>query len=269
MLGGVSSYTLRLSEVELGRYRMMAEAARLAEADLWAAAGIRPGARVADVGCGPGAALAVMAREVGPDGHVSGVDGDPEAVSHAQAAVDAQGFDNADVRVGAADATGLEPGAFDVAVMRHVLAHNGGAEQRIVDHLATLVRPGGAVYLVDVDLTALRFRPASATLDEMSATYVEFHRRLGNDPQVGVALAEMIQSAGLEVETYRGWYTIMEAPPGVRPPSWAARDAMVAQGVATADDVARWGAVLDELDTAMPRPRIFAPTFVAIGRRRG
>lgn len=267
MLGGVSSYTLRLSEIELGRYRMMAEAARLAEADLWAAAGIGPGARVADVGCGPGAALTVMAREVGADGHVSGVDGDPEAVSHAQAAIDAQGLDNADVRVGAADATGLEPGAYDVAVMRHVLAHNGGAEQRIVEHLATLVRPGGAVYLVDVDLTALRVRPQDPVLEEMSATYCEFHRHLGNDPQVGVGLAELITAAGLDVDTYRGWYTIMEAPPGVRPPSWAARDAMVDSGVATADDVARWGAALDELDSVMPRPRIFAPTFVAVGRR--
>jgi len=267
MFVSMSTYTLRLSEVELGRYRMMAEAARLTEADLWAGAGIVPGARVADVGCGPGAALAVMGRVVGPDGRVSGVDGDPEAVSHARAAIDAEGLGNADVRVGTADATGLEPGTFDVAVMRHVLAHNGGAEQRIVDHLATLIRPGGAVYLVDVDLTGLRIRPTNPTIEEMASTYVEFHRRLGNDPQVGVALAGMILAAGLAVETYRGWYTIMEAPPGVRPPSWAARDAMVAQGVATADDVARWGAVLDAVDAAMPRPRIFAPTFVAIGRR--
>ena len=98
----------------------------------------------------------------------------------------------------------------------------------------------------------------------MASTYVEFHRRLGNDPQVGVALAEMILAGGLEVETYRGWYTIMEAPPGVRPPSWAARDAMVSQGVATADDVARWGRCSTGMDEAMPRPRIFAPTFVAI-----
>ena len=267
MLGTVASYTLRLSEVELGRYRMMAEAARLAEADLWASAGIRPGARVADVGCGPGAALAVMAREVGPDGHVSGVDADPEAVSHAQAAIDAEGLEQADVRVGAADATGLEPGAFDVAVMRHVLAHNGGDEQRIVDHLATLVRPHGTVYLVDVDLTALRIRPTDETIEEILAAYVEFHRRIGNDPQLGVELADLITAAGLDVLIYRGWYTIMEAPPGVRPPPWAARDAMVADGVVTAEDVARWGAVLDELDTALPRPRIFAPTFVAIGRR--
>jgi hypothetical protein len=75
-----------------------------------------------------------------------------------------------------------------VAVKRHVLAHNGGAEQRIVDHLATLIRTGGAVYLVDVDLTGLRIRPTNPTIEEM---------------------------------TDRGGYTIMEAPPGVRPPSVA------------------------------------------------
>ena len=263
----VSSYALRLSEAELGRYRMMAEAARLAEADLWASAGIRPGGRVVDVGCGPGATLVVLAREVGPDGHVSGVDADPEAVSHAQAAIDAQGLEQADARIGTAEATGLPPDSFDVAVMRHVLAHNGGAEQRIVDHLATLVRPGGAVYLVDVDLTAMRVRPLPDELADLLRLYPEFHRGRGNDPQVGTRLGELVTAAGLDLETYRGWYTIMELPPGMRPPPWAAREAMVEQGVATTADVARWGAALEDLDTVIPRPRMFAPTFVAIGRR--
>lgn len=66
---------------------------------------------------------------------------------------------NADVRRGQATDTGLGADSFDVAVLRHVLAHNGGTEQAIVDHLAALVRPGGAVYLVDVDLTAPAERP--------------------------------------------------------------------------------------------------------------
>jgi len=35
------------------RYRYMAEAARQSEQDLWQAAGITPGATVADIGCGP------------------------------------------------------------------------------------------------------------------------------------------------------------------------------------------------------------------------
>lgn len=36
--------------------------------------------------------------------------------------------ENADVRLGRADATGREAAAFETVVMRHVLAHNGGSD---------------------------------------------------------------------------------------------------------------------------------------------
>ena len=52
--GGASGYALTLGEDEVRRYRYMAEAARQSEQDLWQAAGITPGATVADIGCGPG-----------------------------------------------------------------------------------------------------------------------------------------------------------------------------------------------------------------------
>jgi len=51
----VSEYSLALSDAEIERYRLMARAAEQRERDLWAAAGAVPGARIADVGCGPGA----------------------------------------------------------------------------------------------------------------------------------------------------------------------------------------------------------------------
>jgi len=47
-------YTYQLSEAELGRYRAMAAGALASEETLWTAAGIVPGARVVDLGCGPG-----------------------------------------------------------------------------------------------------------------------------------------------------------------------------------------------------------------------
>src|SRR5689334_11501862 len=78
-------YALALDPAELARYRLMAERARTAEAELWRMAGVRPGARVADVGCGPGALLPLLAAEVAPDGEVVGVDGDPGAVAAATA----------------------------------------------------------------------------------------------------------------------------------------------------------------------------------------
>ena len=263
----MSDYALVLSDEEVARYRMMAALARADEADAWQSAGIVTGASVADVGCGPGATLLEMAEVVGPTGSVVGVDAEPQAVATARALIARSGVGNATAVTGAADSTGLAEGGFDVAVMRHVLAHNGGREEAIVAHLARLVRPGGCVYLVDTDMTAMRTRGTGADLLDMTERYIEFHRSRGNDPQIGLRLGELLDSAGLDVLDHRGWYTVMPAPQGMRPPPWAAREAMVAAGLATQRDVDRWQRALEALDTQEKRPVWFAPFFTAVGRR--
>jgi len=260
----MSEYALRLDAGEVARYRMMAEAARGAEAAEWAAAGIGPGARVADVGCGPGAVLTLLAKAVGAEGRAVGVDAEPSTVAHAAGEV--AGLPQAEVREGRAEATGLDPGSFDVVMCRHVLAHNGPREAEIVAHLAGLARPGGTVYLVDVDLTAARFVPTDTGFDLIDR-YREFHAAQGNDLQVGVRLGALLEGAGLTVEAFRCSNDVMRLPPGMRPPVWAARHAMLAAGVITEADVARWEAAFVDLDAMLPRPWVFIPVFVAIGRR--
>ena len=263
----MADYTLVVSEAEVERYRMMAAAAAATEAGAWAQAGIVAGARVVDVGCGPAATSVELAKAVAPGGHVVGVERDPQARAAAEQVLAAAGLDSVEVVAGEATATGVEPGSVDVAVLRHVLAHNGGQEQAIVDHLASLVRPGGSVYLVDVDLTAIRVVGGDEDLSDLLEKYAEFHRRLGNDPTVGLRLRSLLETAGLETLRYDGRYTIVEVPPGLRPPAWAARDAMVESGVVTRADVDRWGAALQRGDAAPSRGTMFAPTFLAIGRR--
>jgi SAM-dependent methyltransferase len=81
---GTAGYSLQLSDQERMRYRMMAASAADNEAAEWSAAGIGPGARVADVGCGPGAVLRLLADRVGPGGRAVGIDADPAAVSMAR-----------------------------------------------------------------------------------------------------------------------------------------------------------------------------------------
>lgn len=164
----MSDYALALSDAEVARYRRMAENAHRREAAQWAAAGIVPGAIVADVGCGPGAVSTLTAALVAPGGQVWAVDQNPEAVATVERLAATLGLDNVRCRTGTATASGLEPGTFDVVVMRHVLAHNGGREQEIVDHLASLLKPGGCLYLVDVEQRALRARPPLAELDDMA-----------------------------------------------------------------------------------------------------
>ena len=139
----------------------------------------RAGRRVADVGCGPGAMLPALSAAVGPAGRVQAVDADPAAVAAARALVAAAGLANVSVAEARADHTGVEPGSVDVVMLRHVLAHNGGAEDAIVGHLATLVRPGGCVYLVDADGTAMRVLPEHADLADLAERYAGFRAARG------------------------------------------------------------------------------------------
>jgi len=69
-----SSYVLGHADVEIRRLLLQA---RLYDNDTERAlhrAGLRPGMRVLDVGCGPGDVSFVAARLVGPGGNVLGVD---------------------------------------------------------------------------------------------------------------------------------------------------------------------------------------------------
>jgi SAM-dependent methyltransferase len=261
---GPASYSLKLSDQELLRYHLMAASAADHEAAEWSAAGIVPGARVADVGCGPGALLRLLAERVGADGQAVGVDADPSAV--AMARQQTADLPQARVQVGRADATGLEPGAWDVVMCRHVLAHNGGREALIVAHLASLAASGGCVYLVDADTLALRYMASEPELEGLQQRYRDFHRAKGNDLSVGMRLGDLLTDAGLTVERYACRAPVLRVPPGMRPPSWAARDDMVAAGFATEADIKRWEEAFTRLDIAERRPWIFPANFVAIGR---
>ena len=264
----MTGYALQLDPGELARYRSMGAQARDQEAGLWATAGIVPGAHVADLGCGPGGTLVAMAELVGPAGSVVGVDGDPAAVDAAGQLIASVGLANATARAGEVTATGLEPASVDVAVLRHVLAHNGPTEQAIVDHAASLLRPGGCAYLADIDFSTHRTWPDDGILERMWRPYQEFHARRGNDLRVGLRLGDLLEGAGLEVVSHGGVIAALRPPPaGLWGPPWAAREAMRAAGLVTEAEIAEWRVVLEARDALAVRPTRFFPLFIAIGRR--
>ncbi|MFC4498091.1 MULTISPECIES: class I SAM-dependent methyltransferase [Streptomyces] len=263
----MADYSLTLDDSEIARYRLMADVAERREHDLWTTAGAVPGARIADVGCGPGAIAVRLAALAAPDGAVAAVDRDGDALAVASALTARVGVPVRTSR-GSADATGLDAGTFDLVMLRHVLAHNGGREQSIVDHLATLARPGGGtVYLADIDANSFRLRGAPAAYDEMDDRYRELHRRLGNDLTVGTRLDELLTAAGLEVVAFEGHINVLTPPPGMRGPAWAARETLLAEGLATPDDIARWDDAFRRVEHDTSALRFFGATFVAVGRR--
>jgi SAM-dependent methyltransferase len=263
----VSGYGLELDDTEHARLRAQAAGVHLEDGDLWPLAGVVPGADVVDLGCGPAAVMLELLPLVGTAGTLTGVDFDPRMVERGRAAIASAGADNVEIREGTAEESGLPAESFDTAIVRMVLIHNGGKEQAIVDHAASLVRPGGRVLLSDLDSTMIRHSPPTAPISELHERYQAYQRVRGNDPGIGTRLPELLESAGLEVEAFRASCRPRLRGAGQRGPSWAARRAMVEAGVATEDDLERWGHEFEELDAQAKQPWITGCVFKAVGRR--
>ena len=123
------------------------------------------------------------------------------------------------------------------------------------------------MYLVDADGTAVRTLPEHADLTDLNDRYWAFRAARGDDNRAGLRLADRLVRAGLELVEFRGRYVIGQLLSAVRPPSWAAREAMVTAGIATEEDVRRWDRAFQEVQAAAVPPTLFAPVFTAVGRR--
>ena len=110
------------AEDELARLELQGRALAPATGLIFAAAGIRPGMQVLDLGCGACDVAFVAADLVGPDGHVVGVDRSPEALARARLRAEQRGL--AQVRFVEGDIQDPAPGGpFDAIVGRLVLMY--------------------------------------------------------------------------------------------------------------------------------------------------
>lgn len=110
---------------------------------------LRPGMRVLEVGCGPGALARAIAERVGPEGHVLGIDRSPLAIGAAQSAPDRGSLE---FRVSSAEEFRLrrdEP-PFDLVVAIRVGAFDGRhpeLEATAMERLAAATTPDASVYI--------------------------------------------------------------------------------------------------------------------------
>jgi SAM-dependent methyltransferase len=148
-------YVLGHSSDELSRLDRQGAFLRAPTLGLFRRAGIQPGMRVLDFGCGTGDVAVLAAELVGPGGDVVGVDRSAAAVSTARARVAAKGLAQARFVEGDEDAAlalGRER-PFDALVGRLVLIHQRDPVATL-ERLARAVRPGGIVAFLEIDIEA-------------------------------------------------------------------------------------------------------------------
>ncbi|WP_181782873.1 class I SAM-dependent methyltransferase [Pseudonocardia pini] len=173
-------------------------------------AGLEPGMRVLDVGCGPGDVALAAARIVGPTGSVTAVDVqadilDVAALRSAAEGVSTISFRQVDITQPTApeqtapdhtapDHTAPEP--FDAVVGRLILMHLPdpvGALRTV----AGLVRPGGVVTFQDFEVSAARSVPELPLFTRVRDLIVAAFRTAGARTEMGTSLHRVFREAGL------------------------------------------------------------------------
>jgi ubiquinone/menaquinone biosynthesis C-methylase UbiE len=206
---------------------------------LLADAGLGPGMRVLDVGCGPGAVSFMVARLVGQQGQVLGLDRDARALESARARARELGLSSVAFAEGDLGALAPEHGLFDAIVGRRVLMYQADPVGA-VRGLSRALRPGGVIVFQEHDATMV---PASVTplpLHERAHHWMwRTVEREGADIHMGFHLASVLSEAGLALEQVRAEAVVQT--PATRYPTAAILRAMmpriVQQGVATEPEI--------------------------------
>lgn len=210
------SYLLGHDGEELRRLENQARVLAPATRTILRLAGIEAGMRVLDLGTGAGDVAFEVARLVGPDGSVVGIDRSTDALAWAARRVEDRGIRNVafvhddlhTVRI---------TDRFDAVVGRLVLLYTPDPSA-VLRRYAGLVRPGGSIVAMEYEMTAAGSLPPTPLSRQLVEWITEAFGRSGLDPSLGARLCKVMVDAGLPQPTVLGLQAYREPddPEGAR-----------------------------------------------------
>jgi len=164
------------------------------EQALWAQ--IKPGMRVADLGCGSGKTTSILRGLAQPGGAAVGVDISEGRIEFARShyAADNIDFIRRDIRLPLD-----ELGSFDLVWIRFVLEYYRSNAFDIVRNVLQILKPGGILCLIDLDLNCMNHFGLSARLERTINAWARWvEENLNFDPYAGRRLYSYLYDAGCD-----------------------------------------------------------------------
>lgn len=234
-------------------------------------AGIAPGMRVGDLGCGSGKTTAALQELVQPGGQAVGIDLSDKRIEFANRQYGHTGaqFVQADIRD-----PGSALGSFDALWVRFVLEYYRAESAAIVRAVAAMLKPGGLLCLLDLDNNCFCHyempprleRTIHEVMDALSA-------RANFDPFAGRRLYAHLYDLGFReiAVTVEGHHLIYGALRENDAFNWMKKVEVVPQriGYRFPEYPGGYAEFREEFDRFFADPRRFtySPLIVAVGRK--
>jgi ubiquinone/menaquinone biosynthesis C-methylase UbiE len=255
-------YVLRGGRWGYDRLQLLARVHRADTLALLSRAGLRPGMRCLDLGCGGGQGTFELAELAGPDGFVVGIDMDEVKLALAREAAAERGQANVEFRSANVN-DWAEPDAYDLVYSRLLLQHLSRPAE-LLRRMWDAVQVGGVIAVEDADFDGLFCHPENGGF--------AFYRRMlprvcelnGGDPAIGRKLYRYFLQVGIpapEVRVVQECGATGDLKDLTVSTLEASADAIIGVGLATADEVtaaiADLAAFAADPETFIGGPRIF------------
>ena len=182
---------------ELERLKLQATIAIDTERDVWKAAGLKPGMQVLDLACGPGFTACELAKFVGEDGHVTGVDLNEELIAVAHQAKASEEVENVAFSSGNVYELTLPENNYDFVYARFVFQHLEKPELAL-SNVWNVLKPGGVLCVLDVDDNWTSFSPESDAFVKFIRKAGTGQKRKGGNRLIGSQLFGLLNQAGYQ-----------------------------------------------------------------------
>jgi ubiquinone/menaquinone biosynthesis C-methylase UbiE len=258
----MSPYVISGGKEGKERLKLLSQVLLPTTSQLLKTAGISEGMKCLDVGCGGGDVTLLMAKLVGPQGHVGGVDSDAAILALAWEDAEGQHLDQVEFRHVDASLC-QEEDSYDLVYARFLLTHLS-EPGRCLDAMVKACRPNGLIVVEDIDFAGSFCYPHCAAYQRYGELYQRVVHRRGGDPDIGPKLPGMLRRAGVnEIQVNVVQPTYIEGDGKLIASITMARiaDAVISEGLSTEAEVEQVIAGLNDAaaDTefVMSLPRIF------------